>query len=177
MAVRAWKSRDTPMTSLPVLPRNISVMPGANRVGGTGPKLALVCGVIISITIYLASVGASADWQYYLTTDECLNQADSLIGDRLRVSGKIATGSLEVATDRRSATFQLVGHGQTLAVTSVCLVPDNLAEEREVVVEGLLENSRSMRADKLITRCASKYESRAATDVLAGSTERADPRR
>lgn len=165
------------MTSPHELSQRMSVMPGASRVGGTGPKLALACGVIVSVTIYLASVGANADWQYYLTTDECLSQADTLIGDRLRVSGKIATGTLQVAADRRSARFQLAGQTKTLTVTSACLVPDNLAEDREVVVEGRLENSQSLQADKLITRCASKYESRAATDVVANSTERAGPRR
>ena len=85
--------------------------------------------------------------------------------------------TLRVAADRRSATFQLVGQGKNLAVTSSCFVPDNLAEEREVVVEGRLENRERLRADKLITRCASKYESRPAAEAVANSPEGAGRRR
>lgn len=165
------------MTAPDVLSRPDPVMVGASRMDGAGPKLALACGVVVGVTIYLASLGAQADWQYYVTTDECLDQSESLIGDRLRVSGTIARGTLEVAADRRSATFQLQGHDKNLTVTSSCLVPDNLAEEREVVVEGRLESSRRLHADKLLTRCASKYESYPPANVAANSAERAGPRR
>jgi len=152
-------------------------MPGVHRVRGAWPKLALACGVIVSATIYLASLGATADWQYYLTTDECLEQAETLIGDRLRVSGKIEAGTLRIAPDRRSATFKLAGKAGDLVVTSSCFVPDNLAEEREVVVEGQLETPQRLQAHQLITRCASKYESRPAAETMANSPESARPRR
>ena len=38
-------------------------------------------------------------------------------------------------------------------------LPDNLAEEMEVVVEGSLEPSGCLRGDRVLTRCASKYAS------------------
>jgi cytochrome c-type biogenesis protein CcmE len=37
--------------------------------------------------------------------------------------------------------------------------PDNLMEKREVVAEGYLEDRHHLRADRVLTRCASKYAS------------------
>jgi len=38
------------------------------------------------------------------------------------------------------------------------VVPDNFAEDREVVVEGHLGTSGVFQADTLLTRCESKYK-------------------
>jgi cytochrome c-type biogenesis protein CcmE len=37
-------------------------------------------------------------------------------------------------------------------------VPDNLAEDMEVVVEGTLREPDCLDGDKVLTRCAGKYE-------------------
>jgi cytochrome c-type biogenesis protein CcmE len=66
---------------------------------------------------------------------------------------------LRIRADRREATFVL--QGAVGAVSAVCSgpLPDNLAEDMDVVVEGRLDNANSLRGEKLLTRCASKYES------------------
>ncbi len=85
----------------------------------------------------------------------------------MRVSGKVALGSLDVATDRRQATFKLCGNGGELPVRCVGPLPDNLAEDMEVVVEGQLDESGLLQGDQLLTRCASKY----ATETRTASNE------
>ena len=61
----------------------------------------MIGGVIVAgLTAYMAYRGASASWQYYLTADECLAESASLVGHRLRVSGRIAAGTLAVDRDR-----------------------------------------------------------------------------
>lgn len=122
-------------------------------------KLAIGAGVIVIATAYLGYVGAAASWKYYVTPDECLSRADELLNSRIRVSGPVAAGSLRIAADRRQASFGLQGATGQLAVTYSGALPDNLAEEIDVVVEGILEPDRRLRGDKLLTRCASKYES------------------
>ena len=123
-----------------------------------GAKLA-ICGFLVgAVTVCVAFVGASADWQYYLTADECLAKAESLVGSRLRVSGKVVPGSLRIASDRRQATFSICGNEGELAVTCAAPLPDQFAENLDVVVEGQLESPRRLKADKVLTRCASKYQ-------------------
>ena len=123
-------------------------------------KLALGAGIVIGVTSYMAYVGASASWQYYVTADECAARATQLSGSRVRVSGGVAAGSLHVAADRSQASFDLQGATSRLRVVCTGPLPDNLAENIDVVVEGRLEAGGLLRGDKLLTRCASKYESR-----------------
>ncbi len=128
----------------------------------TGRKLGIGAVVVVGITASMAYLGGSASWQYYLTADECAAKAGSLIGTRLRVSGKIVPGTLRVAADRREAVFSLTTAEARLPVACAGLLPDNLAEDMEVVVEGRLEHPGLLRGSKVLTRCSSKYESKGA---------------
>jgi len=123
------------------------------------PGIKLAAGaVLVALSIgYLAYLGAAASWQYYLSIDELVADADHLEGQRLRVSGRVTPGSLSISEDRRRATFDLAGERHELPVTCSCLLPDNLAEDIDVVVEGVYR-ADVIHGDKVITRCASKYE-------------------
>ena len=124
----------------------------------TGKKLTIAGLVVAGVSIYMAYLGAATSWQYYVTADECLADAKKLAGERIRVSGKIAAGSLQIAADRRQASFKLVGSSGNLPVVCSGTMPDNLADSMDVVVEGRLDGDRLFRGEKIITRCASKYK-------------------
>jgi cytochrome c-type biogenesis protein CcmE len=125
----------------------------------TGRKLALASVLVACAIIYLSYLGAAESWQYYLNVDECLTNASMQSGSRLRVNGTVADGSLQIAPDRRQASFTLKGTKGSLAVTCTGTIPDNLAENMDVVVEGRLADQAKFNADKVLTRCASKYQS------------------
>lgn len=124
-----------------------------------GVKLIVGATIVAASIGYLAFVGAASSWQYYLSVDEAAFDAARLQGKRIRVSGHVSSGSLTVADDRRLATFELAGQRHSLRVTAGGLLPDNLAEDMDVVVEGTLD-ADGIHGDKVITRCASKYQSR-----------------
>jgi cytochrome c-type biogenesis protein CcmE len=135
----------------------------------TGRKLAVASMLVAGAIAYLTYLGAAESWQYYLTVDECLQDV-SLHGEIcLRVSGKVAGGSLQIAPDRRQAVFSLQGVKGSLAVTFNGSIPDNLAENMDVVVEGRIENETQFRAEKILTRCASKYQSKNSSSTLSPS--------
>jgi cytochrome c-type biogenesis protein CcmE len=123
------------------------------------PAVKLTAGALLVVAAvgYLAWMGAAASWQYYLSVDEAFADAAHLEGKRLRVSGHVTGGTLSIGDDRRQATFDLAGEQHTLQVTCGCLLPDNLAEGIDVVVEGRFE-AGVIHGDKVITRCASKYQ-------------------
>jgi len=123
-----------------------------------GVKLIVGATIVAASIGYLAFVGAASSWQYYLSVDEAAFDAARLQGKRIRVSGRVSSGSLTVADDRRLATFELAGQRHSLRVTAGGLLPDNLAEDMDVVVEGTL-GADGIQGDKVITRCASKYQS------------------
>lgn len=119
-----------------------------------------VGGIVIALaTTYLAYLGASSSWQFYLTVDELVADAASFGDSRLRISGKIAPDSLQIAPDRTQASFVLQGAISELSVKCSGPIPDNLAEEIEVVVEGRLQSAGIVQGNKVLTRCASKYSS------------------
>ena len=122
-----------------------------------GVKLAVGLAVVVAAIGYLGYLGAASSWQYYLVVDEAVADAPQLAGHRIRVSGRVAAGSLAVADDHSRATFDLAGDQHVLPVSCRGPLPDNLAEGIDVVVEGSLAGA-SFQGDKVITRCASKYE-------------------
>jgi cytochrome c-type biogenesis protein CcmE len=119
--------------------------------------LAIAGVVAAGALLYVAFLSVSTTWQYYVLVDECQEQADHFRGKRLRVSGRVATGSLSVAPDRRSAFFVLAGAAHQIPVTCSGPLPDNLAENIDVVVEGTLQDDDHLQGQRVITRCASKY--------------------
>jgi cytochrome c-type biogenesis protein CcmE len=127
-------------------------------------KLTIGALLIASATIYLAFLGASSSWRYYVHVDECAANREALAGNRLRVSGRVAPQSLRIQSGRSLATFTLNGTATKIAVSCRGPLPDNLAEDMDVVVEGTLEpNAKSggdmqLRGEKVLTRCASKYQ-------------------
>ena len=126
-------------------------------------KLLLGAGVVICVTGYMAYLGASSSWKYYVTADECLADPERFSGSRVRVSGRVAAGSLRISENREQADFLLQGQTGELHVVCKALLPDNLNESMDVVVEGRFEPGGTIRGDKVLTRCASKYD--AATTV------------
>ena len=140
----------------------------------TRTKLIIGVCIIAAATAYMGYVGASASWKYYLTSDECVENAPELVGSRMRVSGKVAADSLRRAVDSSEVTFSLAGTSSQLQVIACEPLPDNFAEGMDVVVEGRLEKPDLFRGDKVLTRCASKYESQAAaaSDGPAARTAR-----
>jgi cytochrome c-type biogenesis protein CcmE len=128
-------------------------------------KLAAAALIVVGATAYLAYLGAISSWQYYLSVDETVTDATSLIGNRIRVSGRVGVGSLKISESRQEATFELTGAMHTLHATCRCAMPDNLAEDIDVVVEGVLRGD-GIHGHKVITRCASKYQSKETVAAL-----------
>ena len=121
-------------------------------------KLAFAGIVVTCVTGYIAFVGGSTTWKYYLTVEECLAEEPSLLGKRLRVNGTVAPGSLSISDGRKSATFRLVGSKHDLSVVCPGPLPDNLEEGMQVVVEGEVQEGGLLKGEQVLTRCASKYE-------------------
>jgi cytochrome c-type biogenesis protein CcmE len=123
------------------------------------PILKLSAGALLMAAAigYLAYLGAASSWQYYLSVDEAMADGAHIHGKRIRVGGRVRAGSLTIVDDRRHATFVLAGERHMLHATCHCSLPDNLAEGIEVVVEGTF-GTNGIHGDKVITRCASKYQ-------------------
>ena len=126
-----------------------------------GIKLTVGAFIVAAVTGYMAYQGAATSWQYYLTVDECISDSGKLGDSRLRVHGSVVPGSLRIAPDRNTAHLRLAGQRRNLDVVVNGPLPDNLKEEIEVVVEGRLADSVTLCGERVLTKCASKYQSQA----------------
>ncbi len=133
-------------------------------------RSALGACIVVAVTAYMAYVGASSSWKYYVTADECLADVTRFEGLRVRVSGAVAPGSLQISPQRNSASFCLQGQTGSLDVVYQGPLPDNLTESMDVVVEGRCEAGGKIVGDKVLTRCASKYESTEQNDSTSVPT-------
>jgi cytochrome c-type biogenesis protein CcmE len=122
-----------------------------------GTKLVLGAVVMSAAIAYVAYLGAAGSWQYYLLVDECASHPEQWKGRRLRVNGRVMAGTLNISADRRAASLLLAGTSRNLLVHYQGVLPDNLSEGKDVVIEGSLREDCTIHATTIITRCASKY--------------------
>ena len=129
---------------------------------------ALVATVVIGgAATVLAVTGMSRDWVYYLPVDEYVASPEHQ-GRRVRLHGIVGRDDVAVDPVSLTAEFDLVGTSSRLRVAYRGVVPDQFQPDREVVVEGAVDETGVLRADTLLTKCASKYRD--------GEAPHADPR-
>ncbi len=130
----------------------------------------LVAGAAITVAVALLAVaGVREGWVYYLPVDDFVSNADYQT-KRVRLHGEVSSENLEVDAGLLLANFDLLGEQARVRVSYSGVIPDMFQADREVVVEGQLDDGGVFLADTLMTKCASKYESG------DGEAPHADPR-
>ena len=123
-----------------------------------------VLGVAIGLLSYKAFESSSV---YYLRVSELKQKGESAYGDKFRVSGQVAPGSIQ--RDLGTLQFLITEGGQQLPVRYKGPVPDIFRDGAEVVVEGRYQSADLFEASKLLTKCPSKYESQPASPSESGA--------
>jgi cytochrome c-type biogenesis protein CcmE len=119
----------------------------------------LFVGTVVVIALgFLAYLGASQFATYYITVSEYAEQADTLAGERIRVAGQVLDDTVDWDAKEFALSFTLVDGQASLPVVYHGVVPDTFDAANEVVVEGSADPQGLFVADKLITKCPSKYE-------------------
>jgi cytochrome c-type biogenesis protein CcmE len=131
----------------------------------------VVAGAALGLAATLLAVAGARDgWVYYLSVDEYLAADASQADRRVRLHGVVGTAGFSCRPADLAAEFELLGEQGVVRVVYTGVVPDMFQTGSEVVVEGRRDEQGIFRADTLLTKCASKYES------AAGEAPHADPR-
>jgi len=122
----------------------------------------IVVGVVLiggsmSYFIYQAM---QSSWAYYYSVDDLAAHEAAARNHSLRIAGRVKKGSVQNDLQNMRLAFNLTGAKTTLPVEYEGVVPDNFAEDIEVVVEGHLATTGEFQAEKLLTRCESKYRAK-----------------
>ena len=122
----------------------------------------VVIGVVLigGSVSYFVYQAMQSSWAYYYSVDDFAANKSAVQNHSLRIAGRVKKGSIERDLQRMHLSFMLAGAEAALPVSYEGPVPDNFAEDVEVVVDGRLDTSGLFQADKLMTRCESKYRAK-----------------
>lgn len=124
---------------------------------------------------YLVYSAMQSSWAYYMSVDEFVGKKSLIQSHTMRIAGIVGTGSITRDVEKMQVAFTLKGKASSLGITYSGVVPDNFAEDREVVVEGRVGADGVFQASKLITKCESKYQAKSTTDSDQTATEQSSP--
>ena len=129
-------------------------------------KTKTILKVLVGVIVIGGGMGyfmyraMQTSWLYYYSVDDFVAQSSIAQNHSLRIAGKVEKGSIKHDLQNMNLTFKMSGSEITVPVSYNGVVPDNFAEDIEVVVQGRLDTSGVFQADKLMTRCESKYKAK-----------------
>jgi len=121
-----------------------------------------IIGVVLigGAMAYFIHQAMQSSWAYYYSVDDFSARSSAVKNHSLRIAGRVKQGSVVRDLQKMSLNFTLAGSENELMVHYEGSVPDNFAEGREVVVEGRLDTTGIFQADRLMTKCESKYKAK-----------------
>lgn len=121
-------------------------------------KFIVAIFIILSTVSYLVYGSAKDSMVYYLTVDEMTDRVPDIYNERIRVSGIVVPGSIQKEPDG-SLKFRITDGNDTISVDYKGIIPDIFKDEVEAVVEGEYTREKIFKADILLAKCPTKYES------------------
>ena len=142
------------------------------------PRFLIGGGLIVAAIAYLIVIGIRSTSEYYLTVDEAAARQTELMGQPIRVAGRVKAGTISWDPAPLTLRFAIVPlppeDGAKVVPVSmlpaqeidvVCKgqpKPDMFAPGRDVIVEGRLTGHNFVTADQVMTSCPSKYRAKKA---------------
>ena len=129
-------------------------------------KTRIIIKVLIGVIVIGGGIGyfmwqaMQSSWSYYYSVDDFAKQKSIAQSHSLRIAGRVKNGSIERDLTKMNLDFRLSGSDTSVPISYKGVVPDNFAEDIEVVVQGRLDTNGVFQADKLMTRCESKYDAK-----------------
>jgi cytochrome c-type biogenesis protein CcmE len=122
----------------------------------------IIVGVVLigGSMAYFVYQAMQSPWAYYYSVDDLAAHKSVTQNHSLRIAGRVKKGSVNRNLQKMRLTFTLAGAEAALPVNYEGVVPDNFTEDIEVVVEGHLATSGTFQANKLMTKCESKYRAK-----------------
>jgi cytochrome c-type biogenesis protein CcmE len=116
--------------------------------------------------ITLLATSMRENVQFYKHVDEVMPVATEWYGKTLKLQGNVVPGSIARKPNSLDYRFE-VKHGESVVTAYYTgVVPDNFADNAEVVVTGQLSQAGfNVEADGVMAKCPSKYEESTAPNL------------
>ncbi|MCM3670130.1 cytochrome c maturation protein CcmE [Mesobacillus maritimus] len=117
--------------------------------------LSLMAAAIIIMTF--ASMPSAGSKE--LTISDVMANAEKYDGDYIMTEGLLNKESVQWNADKIELQFEIYDENETkLPVVYEGVQPDNFTEDVIVIVEGFISKNGVFEAEKVMTKCPSKYE-------------------
>jgi cytochrome c-type biogenesis protein CcmE len=118
-------------------------------------RLLFVLAVVAASLVWVAAKGLSGGLIYYLSPTEVLRQGSTAVGERLRLGGLVAPGSVR----RTGSTVRfIVTDGTTrMTVIDTMGVPSMFRDGKGVVLEGTYGRDGAFHADTVLVKHSDCY--------------------
>jgi cytochrome c-type biogenesis protein CcmE len=136
----------------------LSVGPITKRNPWLNGKLLFASGAIVLVVGFLVYNAMGSSMAYFQTVGELRASGKDVSGEQIRVGGNVLQGSVVQAASGDELRFTITDGTSTLPVVYDGVVPDIFSEHVEVVAEGRIGPDGTMVADKLLTKCPSRFE-------------------
>ena len=129
-------------------------------------KTKIIVKTLVGVIIIGGGIGyfvyqaMQSSWSYYYSVDEFTKSETTAQKYSSRIAGRVQKDSIKHDLEKMSLSFILSGANATVPVVYNGLVPDNFEQGREVVVQGQLDTNGVFQANKLMTKCESKYKAK-----------------
>jgi cytochrome c-type biogenesis protein CcmE len=139
------------------------------------PRFLIGGGLIVAAIVYLIVIGISSTSEYYLTVDEAAARQTELMGQPVRIAGRVKAGTISWDPVSLTLAFAIaplppedparvqpvsMHPARNQEINVLCkgqAKPDMFAPGRDVIVEGRLTGHNFVTADQVMTSCPSKY--------------------
>jgi cytochrome c-type biogenesis protein CcmE len=137
-------------------------------------RFVLGVGLVMAAVAYLIITAIQSTSEYYLTVNEVRARETELMGQSLRVAGRVKPHTIRWDPTTLTLKFTMMPLPQVAGKAMVEPVaadppllfnvvargepkPDMLADGRDVIVEGRLRTPSQFEASQVLTKCPSKY--------------------
>ena len=136
----------------------------------TWAKFGILIAAIVGTLVWLAAGGINETKTYYKTISELQQMGERAKGQRIRVGGDVAPGSIERAGREVSFTLSQEKTKLKVVYSGIDPLPDTFRDGAQALADGKLGPDGVFRASKIQAKCASKYEAKPGQMRPAGST-------
>jgi cytochrome c-type biogenesis protein CcmE len=102
---------------------------------------------------------------YFFPVDKAVAKTDELVGERVRLKGKVLKGSVRENASQMGRTFEIAENGKAVRIIYHKALPDTFQPGIKVVAEGMFQKDRILKADQVTVKCPSRYEGKAPTEM------------
>lgn len=133
--------------------------------------------IIIAIAAIIATINMRGGSAYNLTVKEATADKAN-VGKRIKVGGVVVNGSWDKKSN--PMTFKIrdekdeAGTGKTITVVYTGAVPSTFGDGVTAIVTGDLDDTYTIKAGEMITKCPSKYESATGAYNVSDLKKKAD---